>query len=130
MSLSNLNSCCSIQDLINYDKKYNIITFDTLCKFDEDNSMGYNVLYDYKDELLACATNVNNITDAEYAKYMYKPKLLAADLYGNPEYYYVLLIINDITSPKEFTMKNLKLINSNVLISLLSLIYNKEKAYL
>lgn len=69
----------------------------------------YNVSSDYIDEIISeYCVNVQ-LTDDQLAKYIYRPKLLCYDVYGSQELYYLILIINDICSVKEFTKKSLKL---------------------
>ena len=67
----------------------------------------YNVASDYIDEIISnyCKTVV--LSDDQLAKYKYKPKLLCYDIYGSQELYYLILIINDICSVKDFTKKKL-----------------------
>lgn len=69
----------------------------------------YNVTSDYIDEIISnyCVNVV--LTDDQLSKYKYRPKLLCYDLYGSQELYYLILIINDICSIKEFTKNTLKL---------------------
>ena len=69
----------------------------------------YNVASDYIDEIVSnyCVTVI--LTDDQLSKYKYRPKLLCYDLYGSQELYYLILIINDICSIKDFTKNTLKL---------------------
>ena len=48
------------------------------------------------------------LTDEEYLKYRFNPKLLSYDLYGTTELWSLLLDINELTSVTEFDMKELK----------------------
>lgn len=69
----------------------------------------YNVASDYIDELRHDYCVNVQLSDDQAARYKYRPKLLAYDIYGIQELYFLLLIINDICSIKEFTMKRLRL---------------------
>ena len=51
-----------------------------------------NVINDYMDELKQLAVNVQ-FDKNQYFKYRFKPKLLCHDVYGNPELYYIILLL-------------------------------------
>lgn len=86
-----------------------------------------NVVNDYMDELRnACATV--ELTQEEQTKYYYKPKLLCSDIYGAPEIYFLILLINDMADVKEFTKPYVKMLRTDHLNEILSAIYNAEKA--
>ena len=59
--------------------------------------------------------------------YYYKPKLLCYDVYGNPELYYIILLMNDIADVKEFTKPVIKMLKNDHMNTLLGYIYNAEK---
>ena len=67
----------------------------------------YNVASDYIDEIVNNYCVNVELTDDQLSKYMYRPKLLCYDVYGAQELYYLILIINDICSVKEFTKKRI-----------------------
>ena len=90
------------------------------------NIISYNILDDYLDELKLISKTVE-LSDTEYIKYLYKPRILAYDIYGDPELFFVILKLNNLCSSKEFNLKKLKLIPKNTLLEVLSLIYNSEK---
>ena len=69
----------------------------------------YNVASDYIDEIRDNYCMDVVLTDDQLAKYKYRPKLLCYDVYGSQEMYYLILIINDICSIKDFTKNKLKL---------------------
>src|SRR5574344_2109562 len=60
-----------------------------------------NIIDDYVDEIKDKSFDVT-LSDKEYLKYKYRPKLLANDIYGNGEYYFIILAINGICNVKEF----------------------------
>jgi len=86
----------------------------------------YNVLNDYLHELNDLSVTVE-FTETEYQKYVYKPKLLAYDIYGSTELYFLILYMNNICNVKEFNFRKLKMLRVDVVQSLLSSIYNSEK---
>lgn len=86
-----------------------------------------NVVTDYISELRNACVNVE-LSQAEQFKYFYKPKLLCSDVYGNPELYFVVLLLNDMADVKEFTKSKLKLLKKEHMSTLMGLLYNAEKA--
>ena len=86
----------------------------------------YNVINDYLEELKNIAIQVV-LTEKDSLRYMYKPKLLAHDAYGNPELDFIILAINNICNAKEFTTRKIKLIKAVELESVLQSIYRAEK---
>lgn len=86
-----------------------------------------NVVNDYITELRNACVNVE-LSQKEQFKYFYKPKLLCYDVYGNPELYFIILLINDMADVKEFTKPRLKLLKKDHMATVASLIYNAEKA--
>ena len=54
-----------------------------------------NVVSDYIEELKSVCVNVE-LTQEQQMAYFYKPKLLCYDVYGNPELYYIILLLNEI----------------------------------
>lgn len=87
----------------------------------------HNVISDYIDELRTACVNVA-LTQDQQQMYLYKPKLLCYDIYGNPELYFIILLINDMADVKEFTKSTIKMLRKNNMSELLTLIYNAEKA--
>ena len=86
----------------------------------------HNVVSDYLYELKDAAVYVSLNQDQQF-KYMYKPKLLCSDLYGNPELYFIILLLNDMADVKEFTKPVIRMLSKNSMSELLTLIYNAEK---
>lgn len=104
---------------INYEK------LSLIEKMDSVYTITYNLLNDYKDDLDKVAITIN-LNDEEYAKYVYKPKLLAYDVYGNVELYFIILFINNICNVKEFNNRKIKMIKKDDLHNVLSIIINSE----
>lgn len=86
-----------------------------------------NVVNDYMDELRNASPTVE-LTVEEQVKYYYKPKLLCSDVYGTPEIYFLILLINDMADVKEFTKPHIKMLRTDHLNEILSSIYNAERA--
>ena len=108
------------------------ISYHNLSMIDEIQNVKipiYNVLSDYIPELMISAV-VITLTDEEYFKYKYKPKLLAIDVYNNPELYFVILILNNMCSVKEFDLKKVKMLPKAAMDELLSAIYNSNQTFI
>ena len=89
----------------------------------------HNVIYDYEEEFKNLSEIVE-MSDSEYNKYKYKPKLLAYDLYGSTELFFVILFINGMYSIKDFDKRVIKLIKKDAMSALLASIYNAEQNYI
>lgn len=87
----------------------------------------FNVYDDYIDELMDNCIDVE-LSDEEHRKYYQAPKILAHDKYKNSELDFIIMRINGICDPKDFTMKTIKMIPLRTLNTLLSkiLISNKR----
>lgn len=85
-----------------------------------------NVVSDYLTELRNACVTVD-LSKEEQNAYFYKPKLLCYDIYGNPELYFIILLINDMADVKEFTKPSIKLLKKDHMNTLISYIYNAEK---
>lgn len=88
--------------------------------------IAYNIFNDYIDELNDLAVYVT-LSNEEYNKYLYRPKLLAYDLYGSTELFFLILMLNNICNVKEFDFKRLKLLKVDDLQKFISAVYNSEK---
>ena len=137
LSTSNVEETYTVEDFIELGKDIDDIQyskFAILSKAVDDvkNPILYaehNVIYDYEEEFKKLCLNVE-MTDNEFQKYRYKPKLLAFDLYGSTELYFAILFINGTCNIKDFNRKNIKLIKKADMIALLEAIYNAEQNYI
>ena len=78
------------------------------------------------EELKRLAVNVQ-LDKNQYVKYRFKPKLLCHDVYGNPELYYIILLLNRVIDVKDFNFKKLKMVQIDTLNRFLSAVFNAEK---
>lgn len=137
LSTSNVEETYTVEDFIELGKDIDDIQyskFAILSKAAADitNPILYpehNVIYDYEEEFKALSQYIT-MTDSEYLKYRYKPKLLSYDLYGSTELYFTILYLNGMYSIKDFNRRNIKLIKKSSMIKLLEAIYNAEKNYI
>ena len=84
-----------------------------------------NAIYTYLEEMKQYAVDYT-FTEEEYRKYKYRPKLLAYDVYGSTELYFVILALNDTCNIKDFTKRKVKMLHQSTLAEFLSQIYNVE----
>ena len=90
-----------------------------------------NVVYNYTDIINSRKKTV--IVDQEQKiKYQYKPKLLAYDVYGSTESYFMILACNGICNLKEFTLEEFKFyaLTPSDLAAIMSSILNAETTYI
>ena len=90
-----------------------------------------NVVYNYMDIINSRKKTV--IVDQEQKiKYQYKPKLLAYDVYGSTESYFMILACNGICNLKEFTLEEFKFyaLTPSDLAAIMSSILNAETTYI
>lgn len=85
----------------------------------------HDVVSDYITELRNASVTIK-LTDEQYRKYVYKPKLLCNDIYGNPELYFIILLLNDIADVKEFNKTKFLMLTKDSMSLLASYIYNSE----
>lgn len=105
-----------------------LISYDSLSLLEKNNNniiVIYNLINEYLDELQDSAVTIR-LSDLEYIKYKFKPKLLSYDIYGSTELFFIILIINNICNVKEFDFRELKMLKIEHLNKLLSIIYNNE----
>lgn len=107
------------------------ITYNTLCMSnllkDEDISITmFNVIDDYIDEILE-KTKLVEFSREQYDKFSQAPKILSNYLYGSTEFDFIILRVNGIYDPKDFTMRKVKLLSKDDLVTIISQIYNANK---
>lgn len=88
-----------------------------------------NVIYTYLD-ILKAKTKKIILTNDEYAKYRFRPKLFAYDIYGATELFFVTMAVNGICDIKDFDMKTLYALTASDLNNLLKQIYSAEIDYI
>ena len=106
----------------------NQISYSKLSIFEKVDSVymcTHNLLNDYTEEIKSDYETIL-MSDEEYAKYCYRPKLLAYDVYGDTELFFIILFVNNICNVKDFSSKRIKMIKNARLSSILSAIYNAE----
>ena len=88
-----------------------------------------NIIYTYLDILKAKSKKII-LTNDEYAKYRFKPKLFAYDIYGASELFFVTLAVNGMCDIKDFDIKTLYALTARDLDNILKQIYSAEVDYI
>lgn len=123
------DSCAYIEDYVeNGDAirmKYPTLS---LCEVFEDTIEFplFNVYDDYIDELKDMAVTID-LSDEEYRRYYQNPKLLCNDIYRNSELDFIIMRLNGIYDPKDFTSKHIYMLSQDNMSGALSKIYSSNK---
>ena len=128
LNIGNPEYTSTIEQFISY-KNDDTISYDLLSFKDKYDNIIYpvmNIIDDYIEELTNLSIKVT-LSDSEYLKYRYKPKLLARYIYGNAELDFLILRINGICNMKEFNSKVINLISRDDLDLFLKSVYNANK---
>lgn len=123
------NKTSTIDEFISF-KDDNTFSYHNMSFRDKYDNISYpikNIIDDYKDELMELVVDDVSLTETEYLKYRYKPRLLANDIYDNPDLDFIILAINGICNMKEFDSKTIKLIKLDDLNNFLTSIFNANK---
>lgn len=118
----------SIEDFIN-SKQEVYMSYDFMTLYDKiENGIfaSYNVLNDYLDDIKNLAVEVT-LSDEMFRKYEYKPKLLCYDIYGYKELYFIILVINEMISVKDFRKKKIKMLYVEDMNNLITHLIKAEK---
>ena len=137
ISTSNVEDTYTVEDFIELGKDIDDIQYSKFAIFSKASSDAknpilyaeHNVIYDYEEEFKRLSLNVQ-MTETEFLKYRFKPKLLSYDLYGSTELFFAILYTNGMCSIKDFDRKNIKLIRKSDMVQLLEAIYNAEQNYI
>ncbi len=89
----------------------------------------YNLYEKYYELLLEDVTTVV-LTEQEYLKYKYQPRLLAKDLYGNPDIYYLLLRLNYVYSVINFDFREIRVFKPSIISLLNEIIVMESEDYI
>ena len=97
----------------------------------EEGVKGYggllNIRPKYQREFEPYKVTVD-LSDREQHNYMYNPRLFAYDIYGYPEFWYLVLYANELHSELEFNMKRVHFYNAGI-IRILDTIRDLETKY-
>ena len=116
-----VNPNSTIQNIISAGKELKICNRELSLKSVMTNSanekyvVNITNLFEKYYEILLDNTVIVVLTDEEYLKYRFKPKVLSYDLYGTKELHYMLLRLNYVYSVINFDFKELRVFNTNIL---------------
>lgn len=116
-----VNPNSTIQDIISAGKELKICNRELSLKSVLVNSanekyiVNMSNLFEKYYEILLENTVIVVLTDEEYLKYRFKPKVLSYDLYGTKELHYLLLRLNYVYSVINFDFKELRVFNTNII---------------
>lgn len=79
---------------------YNNLSF--IDQYDNIKFNTYNVLSDYLDDIREDYCVTVTLNKDQLNKYKYRPKQLCYEIYGNGELAFIILLINDMCSIKQF----------------------------
>lgn len=111
---------------------YQTFSLVEMLDFDDDIKIefpAFTVLNDYYDDMKRLSV-VIELTDEQYNQYKFRPKLLADYLYGNGELSFIILMINELISAKDFDLRTLKLISKSKLNDFLTLVRSAETNFI
>ena len=101
----------TVVDFILAGKETNVIRYPHLMFQESKDGINYvvhSVLDDYLRDMQEKAIECT-LSKAERDRYFLKPRILSSDIYGTTELYYIILRINNMWSPKQFTLDNNKI---------------------
>ena len=97
--------------------------FSMLEKYKNVEHLSFNLIDDYLENLHILKTILN---DTEMRKYKYHPDLLAYDVYGSTQLDFIIMALNDMADPKDFTRKTIYLPYASELEEFLDLVYSSN----
>lgn len=124
---------CTLEDFVEagVNDEMTYTNFSILSSINGMQVLDHNIIDDYITELRALSVEVTGLTSSERIRYRYSPDLLAYHVYGSTQLDFVIMAINGVVTPLEFTMTGkLYLPKRSVLTSFLSMVYNAEEEYL
>ena len=101
----------TVVDFILAGKETNVIRYPHLMFQESKDGINYvvhSVLDDYLQDMQEKAIECT-LSKTERDRYFLKPRILSSDIYGTTELYYIILRINNMWSPKQFTLDNNKI---------------------
>ena len=110
----------TINEMITRGKNATLTTHDLSLKkimtnsLDEKFIVNMNCLFEKYYELLTDYSVKVTLTDEEYRRYKFKPRLLSMDLYGTYDLHYLLLKLNYITSVIYFDFTELRVFRPEI----------------
>lgn len=125
----------------------NYTTIQSLSEYEDQLNISYNKLFlkslveSENNVLIVNSTSlankyydyiINNVvhltlSDKEYMKYRYQPKMFCNDIYGTTELWGLLLKINNFNSIVNFNSKHIKVFGNNIFAVLNEILINEKE---
>jgi hypothetical protein len=123
----------TIEEFISEGEASSAVTYYSTSILSGDNGIKYsvdNVVFDYFDEIKDLKLQVK-LNASDWRKYKQDGVfLLAYDVYGTRDVAYLILALNGVYNPQEFTMNPIYMLRKSDLTSVLEAIKNAETEYL
>ena len=123
----------TLNEFISVGKSSSTVTYYASSILDQVKGINYsidNIVFDYMDELKQLRVKVK-LDQAQARYYMYDGVyMLSYDLYKTRDLAYLIMALNGVYNPKDFTMDTIYIIRPNNMQEILSAIYNAEKEYI
>lgn len=126
----------TIQSIIDDGKELKITGNDLHFKHVVTNTKGekyvvlMNALFEKYYSLMLDHSTLVELTDEEYHKYRYKPRVMSTDLYGTPELHFLLLRVNHLVSVTEFDLKVMRVFEQDIVGILNEIIIHENENYI
>jgi hypothetical protein len=133
--MSNYNNVTphTLEEFIEYGEASSEITYFDTSILAGENGIMYtidNVVFDYLDEIKDTRLYVK-LNASDYKKYRYDGVyMLAYDVYGCRDVAYLILALNGIWNPQDFTMNPIYMLRKQDMKALLEAIKNAESEYI
>lgn len=130
----NIKSCSTINELTQYGEALAISMDKLHTKKVLTRSDGTKVVFNYLSILDKYYDYLNDLavtvklSDDEYAKYKYKPKLLCYDVYNNLDMAPLILRLNHMTSVTDFTKQEIRMFKTDIFSTLNEIFILEQEA--
>ena len=135
MKIPSPNGLSTINDIIEYGKSLTIsqetLAFPVKIKTKSNNHiiLNYETIYtDYLDQLQEYLSDYT-MSDEEFIRYKYQPKLFCYEKYGTMDVAYLLLRLNNMGSNIEFKKKKIKIFDERLFDILLEIQIMEDDKY-
>lgn len=115
-----ITKCSTIEEIIKYGNSLPISHDKIHLKSSLIDGTGKQIIVNYSsfinkyiDFLQSIIVEIN-LSDEEFEKYKFQPKLLSFELYGTTELWSSILTLNNLSSATEFTKKKVKLFTKDI----------------
>lgn len=130
MNISTINELISLGKQLKISSETMSIKEIVMNTHNERFIVNFTSVIDRYYDILLDHTSIVKLTDEEYLRYRYKPKLLSEELYGTQELHSLLLRLNHITSVIQFDFTELRVFNTNIIKLINEIMILEEENYM